>query len=191
MFLYLDLFFMYKSKIDFLDFCVINYNKVKMQFFAFFFFVLSFLVVPTSASHASTVRHMLEGDREALHYYCGGNVALDYGYNAHMACEKYRAEEKAEILARNARLAQINLCLAPYGCEKGSNTTCTEEVLSECGHHSEIIYQRLCIEFHDKVVETEAMSNWFGPLKWFLDTWMRSTENHYCDVDGIYYRGRV
>ena len=186
MFLYLDLFSTYKSKIDFLDFCVINYNKVKMQFFAFFFFVLSFLVVPTSASHASTVRHMLEGDSEALHYYCSGNVALTYGEEVEEACENYHAEEKAKILARNAKLVQINLCLAPYGCEKGSATTCTEEVLSECGHHSEIIDQRLCIEFHDKVVETEAMSNWFGPLKWFLHSVYNHAMDRYCDVDGKY-----
>ena len=143
----------------------------EMNIFALFVFLLSCFSPASAESHAAITRRLLQGDYRTVVKYCyrsEDHVAYYYGRRAADACMVYKERLERKKRDDQEKWEKTRLCRTAAGCGPNDATSCSYEVLNECEDRYGLVFYRFCTKNHDELVKIDAMSDWFGPIKWIL-----------------------
>lgn len=154
-----------------------------MNILALFVFVISCFSPAMATSHAKITRMILKGDYRTVVKYCyrtEDHVAYYYGRRAADACvaHKERAEQKKRD--DQEKWEKARLCRTAAGCGPDEDMSCSYDVLNECEDRYGLVFHRFCVENHDELVKIDAMSDWFGPIKWILHSLQETRVENTC-----------
>jgi hypothetical protein len=154
-----------------------------MNVFVLLVLVLSCFSPAMAASHATIKRQIRDGDRRTLNKYCylsSDHVAYNYGRDSAEKCAKFKEQRAQEKRDEEEKSNRVQLCRKAAGCGVGEDVSCSREVLIECEDTFGLYFQKRCIEDLDQLESINAMSDWFGPLKWIRRSLQETQTENMC-----------